>query len=107
VTPELRLAPGGQGELLVEVTNQLASELHGEAQLISPFGTWPLLGPWTQSFAAAPQASTTLRFAVHVPAAERPGSQWWALVKVMYFGRVRYTEAIPVIVPADDTGPGT
>jgi alpha-mannosidase len=107
VTPELRLAPGGQGELLVEVTNQLASELHGEAQLISPFGTWPLLGPWTQSFAAAPQASTTLRFAVHVPAAERPGSQWWALVKVMYFGRVRYTEAIAVIVPADDTGPGT
>jgi hypothetical protein len=41
-----------------------------------------------------------------VPATERPGSQWWALVKVMYFGRVRYTEAIPVIISAGDIGPG-
>jgi alpha-mannosidase len=104
LTPELHLAPGGRSELLVRVTNQLASELHGEAQLISPFGSWPLLGPWTQGFSAAPQASTTLRFAVTVPATERPGSQWWALVKVMYFGRVRYTEAIPVLVSAGATG---
>ena len=106
LTPELRLAPGGHGELLVLLTNQLASELHGEAQLVSPFGTWPLLGPWTRGFSAAPRASTTLRFAVTVPATERPGSQWWALVKVMYFGRVRYTEAIPVIISAGDIGPG-
>jgi hypothetical protein len=27
-------------------------------------------------------------------------------VKVMYFGRVRYTEAIPVIISAGDIGPG-
>ena len=33
LTPGLRLAPGGQGELLVRVTSGLASELHGEAQL--------------------------------------------------------------------------
>src|ERR1035438_8224529 len=104
--PELHLAPGGHGELLVLLTNQLASELHGEAQLVSPFGTWPLLGPWTRGFSVAPRASTTLRFAVTVPATERPGSQWWALVKVMYFGRVRYTEAIPVIISAGDIGPG-
>jgi hypothetical protein len=106
LTPELHLAPGGQGELAVRVTNQLASELHGEAQLISPFGSWPALGPWAQGFSAAPQASTTLRFAVTVPATERPGSQWWALVKVMYFGRVRYTEAIPVVISAGQAGPG-
>jgi hypothetical protein len=106
LTPELRLAPGGQGELQVKVTSRLASELRGEAQLISPFGSWPLLGPWTQGFSAVPQASTILRFAVSVPATERPGSQWWALVKVMYFGRVRYTEAIGVIIAAAGTGPG-
>ena len=80
------------------MTNRLASELRGEAQLVSPFGTWPLLGSWTQGFGAAPQVSVTLRFPVKVPVTERPGSQWWALVKVMYFGRVRYTEAIPVII---------
>jgi hypothetical protein len=98
LTPGLRLIPGGRGELQVRVTNRLASELHGEAQLVSPFGTWPMLGPWTRGFGAAPQESVTLRFTVSVPETERPGSQWWALVKVMYFGRVRYTEAVPVVV---------
>jgi hypothetical protein len=98
LTPELRLIPGARGELQVRVTNRLASELHGEAQLVSPFGTWQLLGPWTRGFGAAPQESVTLRFTVSVPVTERPGSQWWALVKVMYFGRVRYTEAVPVVV---------
>ena len=98
LTPELRLIPGGRGELQVRVTNRLASELHGEAQLVSPFGTWQMLGPWTRGFGAAPQERVTLRFTVSVPETERPGSQWWALVKVMYFGRVRYTEAVPVVV---------
>jgi alpha-mannosidase len=98
LTPELSVAPGEEAELVVRVTNRLASELRGEAQLVSPFGTWPLLGSWTQGFGAAPQVSVPLRFPVKVPVTERPGSRWWALVKVMYFGRVRYTEAIPVII---------
>ncbi len=97
LTPELRLAPGGQGELLVRVTSGLASELHGEAQLVSPFGTWEMLGPPAQGFSIAPGTSTVLRFAANVPVAARP-AQWWALVKVMYYGRVRYTEAIPVVI---------
>jgi hypothetical protein len=51
----------------------------------------------TQGFSVAPGASTVLRFTVHVPITERH-AQWWALVKVMYYGRVRYTEAIPVVI---------
>ena len=97
LTPGLRLAPGGQGELLVRVTSGLASELHGEAQLVSPFGTWETLGPWTQGFSLAPGTSTVLRFAANVPVTVRH-AQWWALVKLMYYGRVRYTEAIPVVI---------
>ena len=97
LTPELRLAPGGQGELLVRVTSGLASELHGEAQLVSPFGTWEMLGPLAQGFSIAPGTSTVLRFAASAPATAR-NAQWWALVKVMYYGRVRYTEAIPVVI---------
>jgi alpha-mannosidase len=98
LTPGLRLAPGDQGELLVLVTSGLASELHGEAQLVSPFGSWEMLGPWTQGFSVEPGASTVLRFGVHVPAAARSPMRSWALVKVMYYGRVRYTEAIPVVI---------
>jgi len=97
LTPGLRLAPGDQGELLVRVSCGLASELHGEAQLISPFGTWEMLGPWTQGFSIAPGASTVLRFAMNAPVTGRH-ARWWALVKVMYYGRVRYTEAIPVVI---------
>jgi alpha-mannosidase len=97
LTTGLRLAPGSDGELQVRVTSGLASELRGEAQLVSPFGSWEMLGPWTQGFSVAPGASTVLRFAVHVPVTARH-AQWWALVKVMYYGRVRYTEAVPVVI---------
>jgi hypothetical protein len=97
LTPGLHLTPGDQGELLVRLTSGLASELHGEAQLVSPFGTWELLGPWTQGFSLAPGTSTVLRFQADVPVTARHARSW-ALVKVMYYGRVRYSEAIPVII---------
>ena len=99
-TQELRLAPGENDELLVSLTSRLASELRGEAQLVSPFGTWPLFRHPAQDFSVAPQATAVLRFGVSVPADTRPGSRWWALVKVMYYGRVRYTQAVPVVISA-------
>jgi alpha-mannosidase len=98
LTPELRVVPGGSDELLVSVTSRAASELRGEAQVVSPFGTWPMLSPPAQGFSTAPGTPTVLRFGLTAPAAARPGTRWWALVKVMYYGRVRYTEAVPVIV---------
>jgi alpha-mannosidase len=99
-TPELGLAPGESGELLVSLTSRLASELRGQALLLSPFGTWPLFQRPAQDFSVAPQATTVLRFGVSVPAGARPGSRWWALVQVMYYGRVRYTQAVPVVISA-------
>ena len=101
LTPELRVAPGGRDELLVSVTSGAASELRGEAQLVSPFGIWQMLSPPTQGFSIAPDMPTVLRFSLTAPATARPGTCWWALVKVMYYGRVRYTEAVPVIIAAD------
>jgi alpha-mannosidase len=100
LTPELRLAPAGRGLLLVSVTSHLASEIHGEAQLLSPFGTWAMLSPPALGFSATPAEPAVLRFEVAAPATARPGARWWALVKVMYFGRVRYSPAIPVNVVA-------
>ncbi|MGH3255175.1 MAG: glycoside hydrolase family 38 C-terminal domain-containing protein [Streptosporangiaceae bacterium] len=101
LTPELTVAPGGRGEIVVNITSGLASELHGEAQVISPFGTWDALGPATQGFSVLPQATTAVRFGVRLPSTALPGATWWALVKVMYYGRVRYTPAIPVFVRAE------
>ena len=102
LTPQLRVAPGGRDELLVSLTSGAASELRGEAQLISPWGTWEMLWPPARGFSIAPDAPAVLRFGVTAPATARPGTRWWALVKVMYYGRVRYTEAVPVIIAADD-----
>jgi hypothetical protein len=96
LTPALRLAPGEAGVLEVRVTSRLASQLRGEAQLVSPIGTWRATGPWTQPVTAAPGGEATVTFDVTVPATAAPGWQSWLLVKLMYFGRVRYSEAIPL-----------
>jgi alpha-mannosidase len=101
LTPALTLRPGQPGEIAVRLGNATASPIRGEAQLISPFGSWAGAQPWTQAFTADPAAQATLRFMVTPPATARPGEHWWALVKVMYFGRSRYTDAASVTVTPD------
>ena len=98
LTPELRLTPGGSGELAVKVASHLRSQLRGEVQLVSPVGTWQTTGPWTQAVEAAPGGEATARFTVTVPPSAEPGWESWLLVKLMYFGRVRYSPAARVTV---------
>jgi alpha-mannosidase len=98
LTPFVDLTPGSSGKLAIRVTSHLASQLRGEAQLISPFGTWELLPDRAEPVILAPSASTELRFRVTMPGPARPGSTWWALVKFMYFGRVCYSDAVTVCV---------
>jgi hypothetical protein len=94
----LQLAPGAAGTLEVRIASRLASELRGEAQLVSPVGTWPGTGPWTQPVTVSPSGEATVRFDVTVPATAMPGWESWLLVKLMYFGRVRYSEAVRLTV---------
>ncbi len=101
LTPHLALRPGGHDEITVRLANHTASELRGEAQLISPHGSWSAAGPWTMSFTAAPGKDAVMTFTVDIPADARPGQRWWAMVKVMYFGRLRYSEPIWVSVVPD------
>jgi alpha-mannosidase len=98
LSPRLELRPGGRGEIAVRLRNATVSHVRGEGQLVSPFGSWAQAGPWTCGFAAGPGQDVTLAFAVTAPATARPGQHWWALVKVMYFGRVRYTEPVAVTI---------
>ena len=67
LTPELRLPPGGSGEIAVRLGNATASQIRGEAQLVSPFGSWAQTRPWTQGFTAGPAGDVTLAFGVAVP----------------------------------------
>lgn len=93
----LRVPQGTWHRLGVRLRNSAASEVRGEAQLLSPYETWPMIARWTQGFAVPPGSSAELAFAVDVPGWFRPGT-YWALVKVMYFGRRHYSEAIPIEV---------
>jgi hypothetical protein len=94
----LDLSPGDRATLTVRLANRTASPIRGESQLMSPFGSWPETRPWIRGFAAAPGETVDLDYAVTLPADARPGSHWWALAKVMYFGRVRYTDCAQIQV---------
>jgi alpha-mannosidase len=98
LTRQLVLAPGERGEISVRLGNTTASQIRGEAQLISPFGSWAGALPWTQGFTVAAGADVIIGATVSAEPTARPGQHWWALVKVMYFGRVRYSEPASVTV---------
>jgi alpha-mannosidase len=95
---DLTLPPGGSGEISVRLDNHAASELRGEAQLISPLGSWDAVPRGSQAFTAGPGRSATIRFGVCIPRTARPGEHWWALVKLMYFGRLQYSDPVAIRV---------
>jgi hypothetical protein len=92
----LEVSPGECATLAVRLVNRTASVIRGESQLMSPWGTWREARPWTQGFTAGPSETVRLDYTVALPAGARPGSRWWALAKVMYFGRIRFTEAVQI-----------
>ncbi|MGH8957606.1 MAG: NEW3 domain-containing protein, partial [Acidimicrobiia bacterium] len=94
-TKGTRVVPGERSRIDLRVHNRAASAIRGEAQLLSPFDVWSMMSPWTQGFEVAGGAETELGFSVDIPRHCSPGS-YWALVKIMYFGRIFYTEALPV-----------
>jgi len=102
-TPAVTVTPGGAAELRIRLTSRSRDEVTGEAQLISPFGTWDLAGPWTRGFTVSPGGCTVLGYGVRATPGTRPMSAW-ALVKVMAAGRTWYTPSVPLTV--GDAGQG-
>ena len=95
LTRAISVVAGQSVELRVSVRNGAASEIRGEAQVLSPYDIWPVLTPWTQGFAAGPGEESIVTFAVEPPY-DFPGGTYWALVKVMYFGRLLYCDSIAI-----------
>jgi hypothetical protein len=105
LTRGVRLAAGETAEIRLTLRNSAAGEIRGEAQILSPHETWPAISPWTQGFAVGPGKDAVVTFAVEAPY-DSAGGTYWALVKVMYFGRLLYTDSIPVeILPATTSVP--
>jgi hypothetical protein len=97
LTSQVTLRPGERGEILLRLACRAGSPVRGESQLISPFGSWELSVSPALGFTARPGEEIVLRHPLAAAPGARPGS-WWALAKVMYFGRVRYTESVAVTI---------
>ncbi|MGW7006764.1 glycoside hydrolase family 38 N-terminal domain-containing protein [Streptomyces sp. NPDC054933] len=101
---DLVVSPGQTGHLSVALRNTAHSQIHGEAQLITPYAIWPISGPWSQPFSVPAGGDSEVSFDINAPAGARPGN-WWALVKLMYFGRLLYTPAASVIISSSAQTP--
>ena len=95
----VRVIQGQRGQIRASIRNRAASEIRGEAQILSPHETWTAITPWTQGFVVPPGGETVVTFAVQPPLDGTAGG-YWALLKVMYFGRLFYSESIPVEIEA-------
>ena len=82
----------------MRLASQAAAQIRGEAQLISPFGSWAAVSLDATVLPSPLENMITLRYHVGVPITTRRGTQWWTMVKLMYFGRLHYTCSIPVII---------
>ncbi len=74
LSSHLDLAPGGSGTVAVRLANHTASELRGEAQLISSYGSWSSMGPPAMGFTAAAGETSTMTFNVRDPRRRPPGA---------------------------------
>jgi hypothetical protein len=96
----IAVAAGQRASLRLSLRNCVAGGIRGEAQIISPYDTWGFVDPWSRGFVVAAGEEIVVDFSV-APPTGTPAGSWWALVKVMYFGRLIYTESIPLeVVPS-------
>jgi hypothetical protein len=97
VTESVDVVCGQKAVLTVRASSTAADGIDGEAMVVSPWGTWHLIGPYTNGFQVPAGQGAEISFEVSAPAHAQPGT-WWAMVKLMWFGRVQYSPAIPVRV---------
>ncbi|WP_053647282.1 NEW3 domain-containing protein [Streptomyces sp. XY431] len=93
----VRLAPGERGVLVLRLSNRTRGEIRGELQLVSPWGTWEAVGAPVRGFTLAAGAEAVEEFELAAPATTDPGA-YWALAKVMWFGRCQYAPTVAVVV---------
>ncbi|SDJ01995.1 glycoside hydrolase family 38 C-terminal domain-containing protein [Nonomuraea jiangxiensis] len=91
----LTLSPGDRTTWTVRLRNLAGFGIRGEAQVISPWGTWNVVDTAVHAIEVPPGGEAELAVALDVPPDARPG-EWWALVKCMWFGQVSYSPAVPL-----------
>ena len=95
--PSTTVSPGGHAGLGVRLTNRTRDEIRGELQVVSPWGIWAAVAEPTRGFTLAAGAIETVTFEVDLPADVEAG-HYWAMVKVMWFGRCQYAPTVRLVV---------
>jgi alpha-mannosidase len=93
----VRLRRGESGRLAVRVASAAGAPISLEAAVVSPWGTWELVGPRAVGAEVPAHGEVELAFDVAVPRWAVPG-KWWALVRVAGAGRLLYSPAVPLEV---------
>jgi hypothetical protein len=94
---EITVPAGGRTEIGVTLANRARDEIRGELQLVSPWGTWAAIADPVRGFRVAPGTTATVTFDV-APLADTDPGQYWAMVKVMWFGRCQYAPTVRLVV---------
>ncbi|MER8102523.1 NEW3 domain-containing protein [Kitasatospora sp. NPDC094016] len=95
----LRVTPGDRTTLGLTLTNRTRGEIRGELQLVSPWGTWEAIADPVRGFTVPAGSSSTVDFEIAAPESTDPGA-YWALAKVMWFGRCQYAPTVALEVEA-------
>jgi hypothetical protein len=98
-TELVRLRPGRNASIEVDLRSDAATDIAVQAQLISPWHTWELFPEANTGVRIPAGDQVRLSFPVRVPPGHRPG-RWWALVKLAHAGQLHYSPAIVVEVMA-------
>ncbi len=92
-TTAVVVAPGGSTTVTLTLRNTTRSEVRGEIQIASPWGTWEWVARPTRGFAVPAGATVAVPIDVTPPADATPGHAW-LMAKVMWFGRAQYAETV-------------
>jgi alpha-mannosidase len=91
------VAAGDRTILPVRLTNTSRSEIRGELQAVSPYGSWDFVNPAAQGFSVPPGDTGEAGIELAPPPHTAPGT-WWLMAKVNWYGRIAYSPAIAVRV---------
>ncbi|GIG70774.1 glycoside hydrolase family 38 C-terminal domain-containing protein [Phytomonospora endophytica] len=96
-TEALVLEAGASAAVVARLENGTETDISAELQLASPWGTWELFPEAIKGATIEAGSTVDVEFPVRVPRSTPPG-HYWAMVKVMWFGRVSYLPTLRVEV---------
>ncbi len=98
-TTSVVVSPGNVATVGLVLSNRTLSEIRGELQIASPWGTWEWVARPTRGFVVPAGGTSRVEIEVAPPVDATPGHAW-LMAKVMWFGRAQYAETVRIEVRA-------